>query len=79
MTEKHDQTRRPPTRFLRIPEVQARTSLSRSTIRRWAKRGLFPSPIVLGEGVVVWIESEVEEWSRNRIADTRGGGQAAVP
>lgn len=79
MTAKHDQTRRPPTRFLRISEVQARTSLSRSTIRRWAKCRRFPSPIVLGEGVVVWIESEVEEWSRNRIADTRGGGQPAVP
>ncbi|MYG37426.1 MAG: AlpA family transcriptional regulator [Gemmatimonadetes bacterium] len=63
----------PPTRFLRLPEVMARTGLSRSTIYVRLEEGRFPRPVSLGGRAVGWIESEIEEWMRNRIAESRGG------
>ena len=58
-------------RFLRLPEVQRRTGLSRSTIYVRLERGLFPRPVSLGGRAVGWIEAEVDEWVRNRIAESR--------
>ena len=63
---------RPPTRFLRVSEVQARTGLSRSTIYRWSAEGRFPQAIRLSERVVRWVEAEVEDWIRERIARSSG-------
>ena len=61
-------------RFLRLPEVQRRTGLSRSTIYVRLERGLFPRPVSLGGRAVGWIESEVDEWIRQRIAESRFEG-----
>ena len=58
----------PPTRFLRLPEVMARTGLSRSTIYVRLAEGRFPRPVALGGRAVGWIEAEVDEWVRERIA-----------
>ena len=68
----------PPTRFLRLPEVQARTGLSRSTIYVRLEQGRFPSPVSLGSRAVGWIEAEVDEWIRERIAEGRGGEESAA-
>ncbi len=78
MTGNPEQQMGPPTRFLRMSEVQARTGLSRSTIRRWVKRGLFPRPIRLGERVVGWIEAEIDQWIRERIVASRGVGETVA-
>ena len=67
-----------PTRILRLSEVQARTGLSRTTIYRWRVGGRFPRAIVLGRRTVGWIESEVEEWIREQIAESRGGAESAA-
>ena len=61
-------------RFLRLPEVLARTGLSRSTIYVRLEQGLFPRPVSLGVRAVGWIESEVDEWIRRRIAESRFEG-----
>ncbi|MCY4635418.1 MAG: AlpA family phage regulatory protein [Acidobacteria bacterium] len=66
------------TRLLRVSEVQARTSLGRSTIYRWAAEGRFPAPIWLSERVVRWIEAEVDEWVRKRLEKSRGGDASAI-
>lgn len=58
-------------RFLRLPEVLARTGLSRSTIYVRLEQGRFPRPVSLGGRAVGWIESEVDEWIRERIAASR--------
>ena len=58
----------PPIRFVRLPEVMARTGLSRSTIHVWVAEGRFPKPVPLGARSVGWIESELDEWMRGRIA-----------
>ena len=62
----------PPTRFLRRPEVTARTGLSRSTIKVRLAEGHFPRPVSLGSRAVGWIEAEVAEWIRKQIALSRG-------
>ena len=67
----------PPIRFLRLPEVMARTGLSRSTIYVRLAEGRFPRPVALGGRAVGWIEAEVDEWVRERIAESRfEGGRA---
>ena len=60
-------------RILRLPEVQRRTGLSRSTIYVRLDQGLFPRPVSLGARAVGWIDSEVDEWIRERIVASRGG------
>ena len=62
----------PPIRFLRLPEVQARTGLSRSTIYVRIEQGRFPRPVSLGGRAVGWVEAELDEWLRERIAESRG-------
>ena len=61
----------PPIRMLRLPEVQARTGWSRSTIYVRLDQGRFPRPVSLGGRAVCWIEAEVDEWMRERIAASR--------
>ena len=60
-------------RFLRLPEVLERTGLSRSTIYVRLEQGRFPRPVSLGARAVGWIESEVDEWIRERIEESRDG------
>ena len=69
-----DRRTKPPIRILRISEVQARTGLSRSTIYAWSADGRFPAPVRLGGRAVGWIESEIDAWLRERIAESRGEG-----
>ena len=61
-------------RFLRLPEVMARTGLSRSTIYVRLEQGRFPRPVSLGARAVGWIEAEVDEWMRERIEKSREAG-----
>ena len=62
-----------PGRFLRLTEVMARTGLSRSTIYVRMEQGRFPQPVSLGGRAVGWIESEIDDWMRNRVERSRGG------
>jgi prophage regulatory protein len=61
--------------FLRLPTVMDRTGLSRSSIyaRISSTPPDFPQPINLGPRAIGFLESEVEEWIQNRIAESRGG------
>ena len=62
------------TAMLRFPDVIARTGLSRTTIWRKVRRGLFPAPVQLGENSVGWSEDEITAWvaSRPRVAYAPG-------
>lgn len=55
MTEK-------PERLLRLPEVESRVGMKRSTIYRRIQAGEFPSPRKLAVNVSVWPESEIDQW-----------------
>lgn len=57
--------------ILRLPDVKARTGLSRSTIYLRVSEGKFPSPIVLGGRAVGWVESELDTWIEDQIASSR--------
>ena len=61
-----------PIRIVRLPAVQARTGLGRSTIYVRLAEGSFPRPVQLGARAVGWIEEEVDEWIRQQIALSRG-------
>jgi len=39
--------------------------------------GRFPRPVALGGRAVGWIETEVDEWVRERIAESRFDGERA--
>jgi prophage regulatory protein len=60
-----------PQAILRLPVVKARTGLSRSTIYLQVAEGKFPKPIALGPRCIGWIETEIEGWIEQRIADSR--------
>ncbi len=64
--------------ILRLPQVMARTGLSRSTIYLRISKGQFPRPISLGGRAVGWIEEEIDRWleeqiKASRIVRTEGG------
>lgn len=56
------------TRLIRLPEVQHRVGLGRSTIYRWMAEGKFPKPVQLGGYLVAWAEEEVESWITDKLA-----------
>ena len=66
---------RAPGRFLRLPEVMARTGMSRSTIYVRLEQGCLPRPVSLGSRAVGWIEAEVDEWMRQRILESRSNAK----
>ena len=72
MTRAMEQSMDAPARVLRLPRVQARTGLARSTIYVRVADGSFPQPIRLGARAVGWIESEVDQWIQEQIAASRG-------
>ncbi len=62
----------PITRFLRRPEVEVRTGLSRSSIYARMASGEFPRPRRIGKRAVAWDEADIERWLAQRIeADPR--------
>ncbi len=68
MTRAIEQEMNAPARLLRLPRVQARTGLSRSTIYVRAADGSFPNPVRLGARAIGWIAAEVDAWIREQIA-----------
>lgn len=58
-------------RILRLPDVQARTGLSRSTIYLRLATGEFPQPVSLGARSIGFLESEVDGWIAERVRLSR--------
>lgn len=52
-------------RILRLPDVKAKTGLSRSTIYQRMHDKTFPAAVMLTEYSVGWRFSEVDQWVRN--------------
>jgi len=59
------------TSILRLPAVQDRTGLSRSTIYLRISEDNFPRPISLGGRAVGWIEAEINDWLNQQIKASR--------
>lgn len=58
--------------ILRMKDVTRQTGLSKSTVYSLIKEGKFPQPIRLTEYASGWLLSEVNQWKRDRIAESRG-------
>lgn len=56
-----------PESVLRLPKTENRTGLKRSTIYLGIAKGTFPKPIKLGSRAVGWLESDIDEWLKQRI------------
>jgi predicted DNA-binding transcriptional regulator AlpA len=56
-------------RLLRPVDVEQRWSVSRSTLRRWAKAGIGPRPIRLTDGTVRYLAEQVEAFERALAGD----------
>ena len=56
-------------KFIRIRKVMDKTDLSRSTLYRLERDGLFPKKVKLGEHARAWVEAEVDEWCEARIRE----------
>jgi prophage regulatory protein len=52
----------------RLPQVKARTGLSRSELYRRMAAGDFPQPVKLGMRASAWPAHEVSAWCEARIA-----------
>ena len=53
-------------RLIRLPQVAYLTGLSRATIYKKRKDGLFPEPVRLGVQSVAWRLHEIKAWIKDR-------------
>lgn len=59
--------------ILRFPEVKKRTGVSRSTVWRLERAGLFPQRVRIGMRGVGWYESEIDKFLADRERVNLGG------
>ena len=64
-----------PERLIKLPEVLARVSLSKSSVYEMLGRTppAFPLPLKLSRRAVCWSDSSITKWIEERIAT---GGQS---
>lgn len=66
-------------RFIRRTEVQKITGLGASSIYQLQREGDFPLAVQLSERRVAWVESEIQEWVKKRIAARAARKSNGVP
>jgi prophage regulatory protein len=65
-------------RILRLPEVEHKVGYRHTTIYALMAEGRFPRSIPLGSKARGWIESEVDDWIRERVAARDGATVSAA-
>jgi len=55
-------------KLLRLPQVKQSTGLSKSTIYARIAGGTFPKQIPLGPRLVVWVESDIQNWISEQVS-----------
>lgn len=65
-------TTAPRERLLRLPEVEARTGLKKSSIYAGMRAGTFPSCVTIGHRAVAWPESRIDAWIASRLSNAGG-------
>ena len=56
------EARQPAEQLLRIKDVAALTTLSKSCINLWVAQGRFPKPTSLSSTVKVWKSRDIASW-----------------
>jgi len=59
-------------KLIRLPQVKCMTGLSKSTIYARIAEGSFPKQVPLGPRLVVWVESDIQNWIAEQVAAARG-------
>jgi prophage regulatory protein len=59
-------------KLLRLPQVKETTGLSKSTIYARISEGTFPKQVSLGPRLVVWVESDIQNWISEQVSAARG-------
>ncbi|MDX2469735.1 MAG: AlpA family phage regulatory protein [SAR324 cluster bacterium] len=54
--------------IIRCPKLKSLTGLSRTTIWRLERKGVFPKRVQISARAVGWKLSEVQDWIKNQIA-----------
>ncbi len=57
--------------IFRLPRVKSYTGLSRSAIYQRIAEGTFPKQINLGGRAVGWLAADIENWIKQRVAESR--------
>lgn len=58
--------------LIKMPETMRRTALGKAWIYKLISQGRFPQPVKIGTRAIAFIESEIDEWINQRIAESRG-------
>jgi len=58
--------------LMRLKNVLERTGYSRAWIYRLINQNRFPKPIKIGSRTIAFVESEIDDWINQRIAESRG-------
>lgn len=61
--------------LIRLPEVLKRTGFSRPWVYKLLKQKRFPPPIKIGGWAIAFVESEVNDWIDQQIANSRENKQ----
>lgn len=59
-------------KLIRLPEVKATTGLSKSTIYARIAEGTFPRQVPIGPRLVVWVNSDIQNWINDQVSAARG-------
>jgi len=59
-------------KLIRLPQVKSTTGLSKSSIYARISEGTFPKQIPLGPRLVVWVESDIQNWIAEQVSAARG-------
>lgn len=59
--------------LIRLPEVQRRTGYGKAWIYKLISAGKFPQSVKIGSRSIAFVESEVDAWVANKIAESRTG------
>ncbi|MGI2214520.1 helix-turn-helix transcriptional regulator [Shewanella oncorhynchi] len=62
----------PNIKLIRLKDVIDSTGLARSTIYKYIDKGIFPKAVTLGGRAVAWVESKIQGWILERIAQRDG-------
>ena len=61
-----------PQSLIRFSEVQRRTGYSKAWIYKLLKEKRFPAAVKIGSRAIAFVESEINDWVNQRIAESRG-------
>lgn len=64
-------------KLLSKSEAAERVSLHPVTIMRFVKAGVFPQPIALGSHRISFLESEIDAWIAERVAERDAEAEGA--